>query len=276
MKIFITGIRGFLASHLARALEARGHQVRGSATAGDLPRIRLGQPIDPAIFADADTVIHAAHDFRSGTLETNVTGARLIFDAARGRRRILISSHSARADAASEYGISKYRIESFYREEAETIVRPGLVLGNGGSFGRHLASIRKSPVIPLIDGGRNSVATLALTDFNEAMVRIVEVNRPGVWNLFNKQEPTMRQIVDLVLKLTGHRAWVVSIPYGLALAALRAGEGWLPVDSGSLQSMRLNSHRVHESNLRELIAAETSWQDAIRLAVRRDSELPNS
>ena len=31
MKVFITGIRGFLGSNLAAALEARGHEVLGSS-----------------------------------------------------------------------------------------------------------------------------------------------------------------------------------------------------------------------------------------------------
>ena len=35
MKIFITGIRGFLGASLARTLEARGHRVTGSSSSSE-------------------------------------------------------------------------------------------------------------------------------------------------------------------------------------------------------------------------------------------------
>jgi nucleoside-diphosphate-sugar epimerase len=193
----------------------------------------------------------------------------MLFDAARGRHRVLVSSHSARPDAVSEYGISKYRMERLYLDEEETVVRPGLVLGAGGSFGRRLAAMRKSPVIPLVDGGRDTVPVLAVSDFCEAMVGIVEGRRRGSWNLFNQGEPTMREIVDLVLRIEGRRAWVVPVPYSLALAVVRAGERWLPVDSGSLRAMRLDRHQVHQPNLRELVEAEMGWAEAIGMALKR-------
>ena len=46
MKIFIIGIRGFLGSNLARALESRGHEVRGSSR----ETIPIGDPVSPALF----------------------------------------------------------------------------------------------------------------------------------------------------------------------------------------------------------------------------------
>lgn len=267
MRVFITGIRGFLGSQLAKALELRGHQVRGSASApGDLPCIRLGELFDPAVFEDAHTIVHAAHDFRPGTVEANLRGARMLFDASRGRHRILISSHSARADAISEYGISKYRIERFYLDERETVVRPGLVIGAGGSFGRNLGTMRSSRVIPLVDGGRDAVPVLAISDFCEAMVQVIEGGQRPVYNLFNEIEPTMREIAEVVLRLEGRRAWLVPVPYAVAFAAILAGERMglrLPFQSGSLRSLRQNRNRVHESNLREFVKREVSLEEAI-------------
>ena len=153
-----------------------------------------------------------------------MAGARLLFDAARGRRRIFVSSHSAREDAVSEYGISKYRIERFYLEAGEIVVRPGLVIGSGGLFGRHLRTLRSLPVIPLIEGGRDRVPVLAVADFSAAMVNLIESGRPGAYNLFNETMPRMREIVDTVLRLAGRRALAVSIPYGLASAAVTVAE----------------------------------------------------
>ncbi len=271
MKVFITGIRGFLGSNLAAALEARGHRVLGSSSAaGDALRMRIGEPVDPAVFGDADTIVHCAHDFRPGTLELNVAGSQLLFDAGRGRHRILISSHSARRDAVTEYGMSKYRIERFYLGEEETVVRPGLVIGAGGLFGRNLRTMRSLRIIPLIDGGRDAVPVVAISDFSEAMVNMIESGRRSVYNLFNKFMPGMREIVETVLRLQGRRALLVPLPYSLTFAAVRAAERLhvpLPFNSGSLRALKLNRKCVHQSDLPKLLNRETSLDAAIAHAL---------
>lgn len=267
MNVFITGIRGFLGSNLARALKDRGHEVRGSSRTD----LRIGEPVDRVVFEDADTVVHCAHDFRPGTLELNVAGSRLLFDAARGRRRIFISSHSAREDAVSDYGIAKFRIERFYLGEGETVVRPGLVIGAGGLFGRHLRMLRRLRVIPLVDGGRDRVPVLAVADFSGAVVSLIESGRPGAYNLFNETMPNMREIVDSVLRLAARRALVISVPYGLASTAVTAAERCkirLPFDAGSLRVLKLNRECVHQSNLRELLGQETPLETAIAESLR--------
>ena len=267
MKIFITGIRGFLGANLARALEARGYRVSGSSSeATHLARLRIGEPVDPAIFADSDTVVHCAHDFLPGALERNVRGSRLILEAAGARRQIFISSHSARQDAVSEYGIAKYRIEREYLEAGQSVVRPGLVIGAGGMFGRHLDIMRSSRIIPLVDGGSDPVAVLALSDFSTAMVKVVEAGGQGALNLFNRTEPPMREIVNTVLRLSHRRALIIPVPYSVAALGTTVAERLrlaLTFNSGSLRTMKLNRKRVHESNLLELLGGETPFGTAI-------------
>ena len=279
MKVFITGIRGFLGSNLAEALEARRHQVIGSSRDGSngersTARIRLGEPVDPAVFADADTIVHCAHDFSPGAMERNVAGSRLLFDAGRGRRRIFVSSHSAREDAAGEYGISKYRIERMYLAggpaAGETVVRPGLVIGSGGLFRRTLRTIRNLRIVPLVDGGRDTVPVLAIADFCEAMVNLIESGRRSAYNLFNATEPSMREIVDAVLRIGERRALVVPLPFAPAFAAVKAAERWkvpLVFNTESLSTLRLNRRPVHESDLLKLVSRETGFEDAIARAL---------
>lgn len=269
MKIFITGIRGFLGASLARTLEARGHRVTGSSSSSegtDIALLRIGEPVDPAIFADTDIVIHCAHDFRPGALDRNVRGSRLILEAAGARRQIFISSHSARQDAVSEYGIAKYLIERDYLDAGQTVVRPGVVIGTSGTFRRHLDMIRTSRAIPLVDGGSDLVAVLALSDFSAAMVKVAEGCGKRALNLFNSTEPPMREIVETVLRQTHRRAIIVPVPYSLASLGVTAAERLrlpLSFNSGSLRTMKLNRKRVHESDLSGLLGAETALETAI-------------
>jgi nucleoside-diphosphate-sugar epimerase len=275
MKVFITGIRGFLGSNLAGALEARGHEVIGSSRDGlNAVRIHLGEPVDSAAFEGADTIVHCAHDFRPGAMERNVEGARLLFDAGKGRHRIFVSSHSAREDAVGEYGISKYRIERIFLAGglagAETVVRPGLVIGSGGLFGRTLRTIRNLRIVPLVDGGRDPAPVLAIADFCEAMVNLIESGRRSTYNLFNATMPSVREIVDAVLRIEGRRALVMPLPYGLTLAAVKAAGRLnvpLPFNVESLRTLRLNRRPVHESDLLKLLSREANFEDAIARAL---------
>jgi nucleoside-diphosphate-sugar epimerase len=193
-----------------------------------------------------------------------------LFDAGRGRRRVFVSSHSAREDAAGQYGISKYRIERVYLGAGETVVRPGLVIGPGGLFGRTLRVIRNRRIIPLVDGGRDAVAVLAIADFCEATVNLIESGRRGACNLFNTAMPSMREVVDTVLRLEGRRALVLPVPYGLSLVAVKAAERLklpLPFSAESLATLRLNRRPVHESDLLKLVNRQTSVEDAIARAL---------
>jgi nucleoside-diphosphate-sugar epimerase len=148
----------------------------------------------------------------------------------------------------------------------QTVVRPGLVIGAGGMFGRHVKMIRTSRVIPLVDGGSDRVAIVALSDFSLAMTKIIEtIGQPG-WNLFNFREPTMREIVETVLQLTHGHARIVPVPYNVAACAVSAAEFLrlpLSFNSGSLRTMRLNRVKIHQSNLRDLIGSETDWETAV-------------
>ena len=121
-------------------------------------------------------------------------------------------------------------------------------------------------VIQLVDGGSDPVAFLALSDFSLAMTKVVETGGQLAVNLFNSVEPPMREIVDTVLRLSHRNALIVPVPYRLAAFGVSAAERLrlpLSFNSGSLQTMKLNRKRVHESNLLDLIGDETDLETAI-------------
>ena len=155
MNLFITGIHGFLGSAMAEHFRRRGHTVTGSArnSSEGVVALRIGEPFDPAVFRGSDVVIHAAHDFTAGAKEKNIRGTRAWFEAAAGARQVFFSSYSARPDAASEYGATKYAIEKMFLDAGQAVVRPGLVIGDGGLFAKQRAALRKTPIVPLIAGG---------------------------------------------------------------------------------------------------------------------------
>ena len=224
MKIFITGIRGFLGSHLAASLRAAGHTVCGSARQADadIVGIRLGEPCDPANFSGCGVVIHAAHDFGRGAFARNVEGTKELFRAAREAgvvRQVFVSSYSARPRAAGEYGRAKYALERFFIDSGETVVRPGLVAGNGGLFARNVRMLAKLPVVPLVDGGRDLTAVIGIEDFCAAMAHIIALPA-GAFNVFYEERPAMRRFVALVKQAAGQQARFANVPFRLARGTL--------------------------------------------------------
>lgn len=286
MKIFIIAISSFLGSRLAAHLQKRGHFVTGTSrgpareAAYSSVRYSLGEPFDASMVAGYDAVIHAAHDFSSP--RRTIDGAAILFRdivelPSPAVRQIFLSSYSARADAVSPYGASKYEIERMFLHRGETIVRPGLVIGNGGMFGRNLQSILASPVIPLLDGGHDAVPVIGIGDFEVAMERLITERLSGASNLFNPVLPSMRELVVSILQHAGHRAILLPVPATLALSAIRAANALgfrLPFDQDNIRSLKSNQRQIHESDLLRL-CSPTSLSETIRQALsERENFLP--
>ena len=277
MRVFLTGIAGFLGSNLARHWRQRGHAVAGAArrvpeTTRDLIRHTLGSPLDPSVLAGADVVVHCAYDAAAG-FSINHDGTILVYEAALKAgvgRQIFMSSYSARPDAASEYGKLKYALERFFLDRAQSIVRPGLVIGNGGLFGRNMGKILSSPILPLLDGGIDELPLIGIRDFVTAMTAILEGGRTGEFNPFDPSLVTMRTLAKTVNAEARHRALYVPIPAAVAEVFLSIFERVgirLPVDRGNLRALKANRRPIHRSDLERLAPGFSTSMAVIREAV---------
>ncbi len=210
MKIYITGIGGFLGSAIAADLRAAGHTVDGA---------RRGAQIDPSTLDGVDALIHAAHDFTPGAARRNIDIATAWFRAARDHaipHQIFLSSCSAGAD--SEYGRIKQALEPVFLDSGHTVLRPGLVLGNGGLAARQRAAILRSPIIPMIGGGIQPTAILPLTKFLAVVRLVLDRHLPGAFNLYEIPMPTYRELVTRIKSEAGQRPRFLNVPVNLALS----------------------------------------------------------
>jgi nucleoside-diphosphate-sugar epimerase len=255
MKIFITGIGGFLGRSLAAHLTGRGHDVTGSKRT----EMAIGGSFDRAVFTDMDCVIYCAHDFARGARRKNVEGTRAWFSAAvlQGvQRQVFLSSYSAGPDADAEYGRTKYEIERIFLESGQTVLRPGLVLGDGGLFHRQRTALLRTPIVPLIGAGMQPLAIIDLQCFLDAVAVVIEDERTGAFNLFYEKQPAYREFVRDLKSAAGQRTRFLSIPAPLALALARLAELLhlpIPVSPGQIRGLLKNSQAAWQSDLRALL-----------------------
>jgi NADH dehydrogenase len=266
-----------MAAHWAAA----GHTVSGADLSGvSSPAASVLQAFVPFILADEfpadeltgqDVVLHLAYD-RQSTIKINLEGTRRVYRAALEAgvtRQIFVSSYSARPDSYSEYGRLKYELEEFFLQAGQTIVRPGLVIGNGGLFGRNMARILSTRLMPLLDGGRDLLPVIAIEDLAAALTLLLDAP-PRAFNLFHPELVTMRCFVETVNQKGRHRAIYVNIPVRWATLALAFAK-WLPfrlpVDLDNLRALKQNQDVIHASDLAALLPAFLSFEEMMRRAV---------
>jgi len=283
MKLFLTGANGFLGSHLVRHWCSAGHNVSGTyypsypgganlaATGARMVPFSLADDFPPEELLDQDVVLHLAYD-RGASVEVNAAGTWRVFEAARGRgvpRQIFFSSYSARPNAASEYGRLKYELEERFLKAGECVVRPGLVIGYGGLFGRNMETILRSPVMPLLDGGRLLLPLIGIGDLVAGMSALLG-GRVGAFNLFHPELVTMRRLIEAVNRAAGHRTIYLTIPHTVAAGALKVARVLpvrVPVDGDNLRALKQNQAAIHVSDLPELLDKFQSIDEIIAGAV---------
>ena len=267
MTFLITGATGFIGSRLAMLAMERGHEVH-TLTRSDWsnhPAVpianrhfgSLPNQIPVAALHAVDVVVHCAatttaHELASHAV--NVTGtARLgqLAGQAGVRTFIFLSSQSAKPDAVSAYGRTKYAAEQVLRQLQGLdviVLRPGLVCGQGsrGLFQRMCGMVESLPVLPLLGGGRAVVQPIHVDNLCEAIFECAARPREfagGVLNLGDPQGLPLAEFLQLIAKARlGKPKPAVSIPLWPVEVMVRAAEALhlpLPINSNNLKGMKV-------------------------------------
>jgi uncharacterized protein YbjT (DUF2867 family) len=249
MRILLVGASGFIGRHLLRALQGEGHQLTATSRSGrgaELPGV-CWQSLDLASLAShpehfnwpdsIDVVINA-----TGVLGTdprilaNVQdrGARALFD--------LAAQHGARVIQLSALGAGEQRDVPFLASKAAAdehllalripavVLRPSLVLGEGGASSRWLIRLSPWPLIPLLDTQARA-QPLHVDDLVAAVLGLLRhwPAEPSVVPLVGAETLTLPQLLDRLRAAQGWgRGRYVRIPAVLSGLGARLGDhlGW--------------------------------------------------
>lgn len=282
MNIFITGVNGFIGSHLARYLKEKGNEVYGcsiEATAREnllavlsgYSTLFLNRDFDPGIFKNIDCLIHCAYSYEKKNITTtNIEGAKKLYHAGKDRgvkKQIFLTSYSAKPGSQSEYGFIKYELENFFLQEKQVIIRPGLVLGNGGMFQGMRRLLKTYPVIPLLDGGAYDVPIISVAALCRTIEKVIAVTGPAQYHIFQEEPVSMKHLLLAMKRQLGARCLLVPVPSFLPRLFLKMLETWripFPIKSSSIVALKENRQLSYRSHLKQLGIVDSPLEEILR------------
>jgi uncharacterized protein YbjT (DUF2867 family) len=241
--VTVFGGSGFVGRHLVRALAKRDYRIRVAVRRPELagylqPLGRVGQihsvqanlryPASvEAAMRDSSVAINLVAILSQSGAQTfdavQVKGAETVAKAvaAAGARMVHVSAIGADVNSPSQYARAKAEGEKAVLSvlPSATIMRPSIVFGPEDQFTNRFAALaRLSPVMPLIGGGHTKVQPVYVGDIATAIANAVDgkAKAGAAYELGGPEVLSMREIMELILKITDRSRTLVSLPFGLA------------------------------------------------------------
>lgn len=237
MRMVITGATGYIGSCLTHLALKHGHEVitasreRPSSFAGPWFAFDLSSADSFTLPTGTDAVVHlAAKTTHTDCLEeeNELVAAKLLILSTQkaGAKFIFVSSQTARADAPTAYGRSKWRIEQEVLSAGGWVVRPGQVYGGElrGLFGMLVNTVKQLPILPAFVPAPK-IQPIHVTDLAEGLLRIAESAElsPGIFSLGAVEPVSFSTFLKAIAKSRLHcRRGFVPVPVAMinALAGI--------------------------------------------------------
>lgn len=226
--IAITGASGFLGSVLVDHFLAGGWNVVALVRKNGAKRTNLEyrhyditEPINPEILKGVDHLVHAAYikldTDNPDAMKMNIAGAESLLAAsiaAKVSHSVFVSTMSAHEDAISIYGKQKLAIESlFLRQRNATVLRCGLIIGNGGIV-KDMAQFMKSKhAVPLIGGGEQPLQVISVYDLAKSINNVLTKGIRGAFVVANPKVYSYKSFYAALAKHIRTKIVYIPVPY---------------------------------------------------------------
>lgn len=236
--VAITGASGFLGTELTKYFLSIGWRVVGLVRDPSLQKTAnniewraydLVKPLSKNTLTDVDYLVHTAYTKLStnnpNAFNENISGAQSLIQAAKKssvKQLIFISTMSAHEDAISVYGKQKLAVEKlFLNTNNATVLRCGLIIGNGGIV-KEMASFMKSKhAVPLVGGGRQPLQIISIYDLVKIIHISAEKKLTGRFVAATPKVYEYRQFYKALAKELGVFVAYIPVPYKLLEVAFK-------------------------------------------------------
>jgi nucleoside-diphosphate-sugar epimerase len=230
--VIITGANGFIGSELLGYFSRKGYHV--IALARSKPAVMPENSVyvkysledtavDETVFEKADYIIHCAYVKYSPKQKNadtiNLEGTRKLLEYSRKyklKKFVFFSSFSAHPEALNHYGRTKLAIEKILDKSKDLILRPGLVIGNGGLYKAIQDIVSKNKFVPLLGGGMQAVQTIDINDLSLIIQKGMENDISGIYTVAEQEAITMKTLYKAIVGKTGAKKIFIHFPYWCA------------------------------------------------------------
>lgn len=282
MIVLITGASGFIAMHLAQFFHQKGYIVDGVSSTGISSNLyrqvytcTLGSSL-PLFSEKYDVIIHCAYD-HTATAEYNSQATVLWAEnllSQGNTKQIFLSTIGVVSGNTSMYARSKAETEQWFKNHQMDIIRPGLVVGDGGLFEKIIKKVRFLPIIPLIDGGKQKIKLVGIADLLSFIEHIIiETKSFNIqeYNLFYTSETSLSELLHQLAKFYKRTIVFVSIPFRLVYFLVWTIEKLhlnLGISTVNLLGLRqndfaMNSNLTNDRTLQEIFQKNLLLKDKI-------------
>ena len=251
--IAVIGGSGFVGRHVVQALARDGHRIRVGVRRVErasflkpmgvpgqvVPmqaNIRFPESLD-AVVAGADVVINLVGILQEAGPQKfsalQAEGARAVAKAARdagATQFIQLSAIGADAESYADYARTKAKGEQAVLEQYPdaVILRPSIVVGPEDQFfNRFAAMARLSPVLPVVSA-QTRFQPVFVGDVAKAVkLAVDDADLSGVYELGGPSVYSFEELMRLMLKVIGRKAFVADIPIPIASLMAKLTD-WLP------------------------------------------------
>jgi uncharacterized protein YbjT (DUF2867 family) len=289
MQLAVTGGTGFVGREVVSELLRHGHEVRILARKEpqEPPRDHLsffkgsvvtGEGLDPFV-KGADALIHLVGIIKQAGDNTfdavHRRGAVNVIEAASRQnvgRYVHMSALGTREDAVSLYHRTKWSGEEAARASGLqwTIFRPSIIFGPGDAFINMLAGVmRRTPVMPVIGGGKNLMQPVSVKDVASSFRVAVESGEHSskTYELGGPEVLDFATILKITAKVIGKNRIFMPIPMPLVrppVAFLQTFGLPLPVTADQLTMLSEDNICRGGDPIEDLEIKWTGFEEGIR------------
>lgn len=267
--LVLTGANGFIGKHIATFFVTKGWNV--VAVVRNSPEQHLLHVVytkhdlagseTVCLPDDIDVFIHAGYIKQTNGIDAfqlNKQSSTQFLDTLKNKnvkQKIFLSSLSADHNALSVYGKQKAAIEDLFLAENGTVIRAGLVLGDGGLFGAMREYLKINNKIPLFGTGEQPLQTVYIDDLVKAIDIIISKNLKGKFIIATEESVPYIEFYRALASTVNVTPRFMKIPYWFAefgIAVSKFMGRRLPVTKDNLLGLKQMKKMDSSGDLKKL------------------------